>query len=110
MDRNLYINDLGVFDSKFKYEVLYKDGDIEVSAELGEYAFIHLKMETITKAKYRHYLKVWDDVQSELKDMGYVCVFCMIPNHYNLSEKAEKMFGWKKLQDEDVLTLFVKDL
>lgn len=109
-DRNLYINDLGIFDSPFEYKVMYSDDNVMVSAELGEFAFVHLQMDRFTKSLYKHYLKVWEDVKDMLRDMNYTEVFCMIPTQYNLEGKVSRLFGWKKIDGDELLSLFVVDL
>ena len=107
---NRYINELDVFPFEFEKRVMYKDDDVEFLAELSEVVFIHLDYKKMTKSKLIKSQQIWEDIKEELVDMGYPCVFCLIPTELPLAHKVEKLFGFKFLEEKPPLKLFVSDL
>ena len=105
-----YIDDLDVFPFSFERKVMYKDDDCEFMAELSEVAFIHLDYTKMTKSNYKRFPLIWKEIEEELEDMGYPCVFCLIPSELPMADRVEKMFGFKFLEEQPPLKLFVKDL
>lgn len=110
MDEPRYVDEYNLLPFKLEKEVLYKDEDAEVIAEVGEMVFIHFSYEGMTKGKYKKYLEVWEKVQEDLKERGHEIVFCIIPSHLPLADKAERMFGWELVQEAPPVTLFMKEL
>lgn len=110
MNSTRYIDELGIFPFPFEEKVWYEDEGMRVSLELSEVAFIHFDYKKMTKSKYKFSQELFDEIEEELEEMGYPCVFALIPSELPISHKIEKMFGFKLLEEQPPVKLFVKDL
>lgn len=93
--------------------VLYKERDVEIVGELGEYAYIHLKL--TDKLRWKEREKIFSSVLRKLRDMGYKQVFCLIPLDNMLAKekngvsRAERMLNFQRLsKSKDYLFLMRK--
>lgn len=92
---------------------MYKEKDVEIVCELGEYAYIHLKLED--KARWKDREKIFSTVLHKLSDLGYRQVFCLIPIDNMLAKekdgvsRAERMLNFQRLsKSKDYLFLMRK--
>lgn len=89
---------------------IYKDKDVNVICELGEYAYIHLEL--TDGARWRDKDKIFTYVLRKLSSLGYKQVFCLIPVNSLLGKerkgvsRAERMLNFKRIsKSKDYLFL-----
>lgn len=105
-------------NSHYIYLSLFKDDVAEVTAELGEYAYIHLTVFTdrLTKSDWGRRERFFKLALIKLKRMGYKRVFCLIPLTNPLAKevrgrsRAERMLNFRRIHKSKEYLYLYKDV
>lgn len=85
-------------NSYYRIAILYSALGVEIKAELGEYAYLHLSMSS--NYKWRISKKVFSIVISELNKRGYKYAFALMPKDNKLTKHFINEFGFEYLGDK----------